>query len=45
MVDPANGIELKVWQCYDDLPAQQWYPTDDRHLELADQGMSPRDFK
>lgn len=24
LLDPANGIGLKIWQCYDNLRAQQW---------------------
>jgi hypothetical protein len=35
---PSNGIQLKIWQCYDNLPAQQWYYTDDNRIALENQG-------
>jgi hypothetical protein len=35
---PANGIGLKIWQCYDNLPAQQWFYTDDNRIALEGQG-------
>ncbi|KAF8960448.1 G-X-X-X-Q-X-W domain-containing protein [Flammula alnicola] len=35
---PANGVGLKIWQCYDNLPAQQWYYTDDNRIALEGQG-------
>ncbi|KAF9473923.1 hypothetical protein BDN70DRAFT_885382 [Pholiota conissans] len=35
---PANGIGLKIWQCYDNLPAQQWYYTLDDRIALENQG-------
>ncbi|KAF8970080.1 G-X-X-X-Q-X-W domain-containing protein [Flammula alnicola] len=35
---PANGIGLKIWQCYDNLPAQQWYYTEDNRIALEGQG-------
>ncbi|TFK65365.1 carbohydrate-binding module family 13 protein [Pluteus cervinus] len=35
---PQNGVGLKVWQCYDNLPAQDWYWTDDNRIALKDQG-------
>ena len=38
--DPANGVQLKIWQCYDNLPAQQWYYTTDNRIALANQGNS-----
>jgi len=31
---PADGAQLKIWQCYDNLAAQQWYYADDNRLEL-----------
>ncbi|TFK60215.1 ricin B lectin, partial [Pluteus cervinus] len=35
---PKNGDLLKVWDCYDNLPAQTWYYTDDNRIALKDQG-------
>ncbi|CAA7269993.1 unnamed protein product [Cyclocybe aegerita] len=35
---PANGVGLKIWQCYDNLPAQQWHYTDDNRIALEGQG-------
>ncbi|KAF8198504.1 G-X-X-X-Q-X-W domain-containing protein [Pholiota molesta] len=35
---PANGIGLKIWQCFDNLPAQQWFYTDDDRIALDGQG-------
>ena len=32
---PANGIPLKIWTCYDNLPAQSWTYTSSSQLELA----------
>ncbi|KAF8966640.1 G-X-X-X-Q-X-W domain-containing protein [Flammula alnicola] len=36
---PANGVGLKLWQCYSGLAAQQWYYTDDNRIALEGQGM------
>lgn len=36
--NPANGVQLKLWECYDNLPAQQWYYTDDNRIALGGQG-------
>jgi len=33
LLDPANGVQLKIWECYDGLPQQQWKITEDR-IEL-----------
>ena len=30
---------MKIWTCYDNLPAQQWYYTDDNRIALENQGM------
>ncbi|KAF9473924.1 G-X-X-X-Q-X-W domain-containing protein [Pholiota conissans] len=35
---PANGVGLKIWQCYDNLPAQQWYYTLDNRIALEAKG-------
>ena len=29
---------MKIWQCYDNLPAQEWYYTDDNRVALENQG-------
>ena len=29
---------MKIWQCYDNLPAQAWYYTDDERIALTGQG-------
>ena len=39
-IGPANGAQLKLWQCYDNIPAQQWYYTDDDRIALDNQGMT-----
>jgi hypothetical protein len=30
----ANGQNLKIWQCYDGLPAQSLYVTNDNHIAV-----------
>lgn len=30
----VNGVGLKIWQCYDGLPAQQLYITGDNHIAV-----------
>jgi hypothetical protein len=35
---PANGVQLKIWQCYDNLPSQQWSYTNDHRIALENQG-------
>ncbi|RXW19505.1 hypothetical protein EST38_g6362 [Candolleomyces aberdarensis] len=35
---PGNGVGIKIWQCYDNLPAQQWYYTADNRIALEGQG-------
>jgi len=34
----ANGVQLKIWTCYDNLPAQQWFYTNDHRIALENQG-------
>ncbi|KAJ8508457.1 hypothetical protein ONZ45_g9262 [Pleurotus djamor] len=36
---PGNGVQMKVWTCYDNLPAQQWYFTQDRRIALENKGL------
>ena len=31
---PAWGTQLKIYQCYDNLPQQQWFYTDDDHIAV-----------
>lgn len=33
--NPGNGVQLKLWQCYDNLPAQAWIATQDTRIVLA----------
>ncbi|KAF8978541.1 carbohydrate-binding module family 13 protein, partial [Cyathus striatus] len=35
---PGNGVGMKIWQCYDNLPAQAWYFTDDYRIALEGKG-------
>ncbi|TFK37574.1 ricin B lectin domain-containing protein [Crucibulum laeve] len=35
---PANGIPMKIWQCFDGLAAQTWFFTDDNRIALFNQG-------
>ena len=35
---PSNGIGMKIWTCYDNLPAQQWFYTGDNRIALENQG-------
>ncbi|KAI5449775.1 hypothetical protein NCC49_004065 [Naganishia albida] len=37
--NPGNGIKMKIWQCYDNLPAQNWYFTGDNRIALTNQGL------
>ncbi|KDR84330.1 hypothetical protein GALMADRAFT_237117 [Galerina marginata CBS 339.88] len=32
---PGNGVGMKIWQCYDNLPAQLWYYAPDNTLILS----------
>ena len=31
---------MKIWMCYDNLPAQQWFFTDDNRIALENQGLA-----
>ncbi|KAF9523206.1 ricin B lectin domain-containing protein [Crepidotus variabilis] len=35
---PANGQQMKIWTCFDDLRAQSFFVTDDDRISLKDQG-------
>ncbi|KAG6838598.1 hypothetical protein C0991_010374, partial [Blastosporella zonata] len=34
---PASGVGMKIWECFDGLPAQTWYYTDDKRIALLGQ--------
>lgn len=36
--DPASGVSMKIWQCYDNLPAQAWYYTGDNRIAVTGTG-------
>lgn len=36
---PGNGAKMKIWQCYDNLPAQQWFYTGDNRVALTNRGL------
>jgi hypothetical protein len=36
--EPASGIGMKIWQCFDNLPAQAWFYTDDNRIAVTGQG-------
>jgi len=39
MVEPfSSGVGMKIWTCYDNLPAQSWNYTSDNRMKLANQG-------
>lgn len=38
LTDPANGVKMKIWTCYEGLAAQQWYWTDDNRIALTGKG-------
>lgn len=35
---PANGIGMKIWQCYDNLIAQDWSYQSERYIRLGSTG-------
>ncbi|KAF8988418.1 ricin B lectin domain-containing protein, partial [Cyathus striatus] len=35
---PANGVGMKIWTCYDNLPAQTWTYTTSNTIALSVQG-------
>ncbi|KAJ3495266.1 hypothetical protein NLJ89_g10653 [Agrocybe chaxingu] len=35
---PANGVGMKIWECFDNLPAQQWFFTTDDRIALEGRG-------
>jgi hypothetical protein len=36
---PADGVGLKIWECFDNLPAQEWFYTDDFRIALEGWGL------
>ncbi|KAJ8514792.1 hypothetical protein ONZ45_g7697 [Pleurotus djamor] len=38
VIDPADGVHMKIWKCYQNLPAQTWYYTDDKRLAVKGKG-------
>ncbi|RDB27192.1 Endo-1,4-beta-xylanase A [Hypsizygus marmoreus] len=37
--NPANAVGMKIWTCYDNLPAQAWYYTDDNRIAVTGRGL------
>ncbi|KAF9488539.1 ricin B lectin [Pleurotus eryngii] len=31
---PGNGVGMKIWKCFDNLPAQDWFYTRDKRIVL-----------
>jgi len=36
---PGNGVQMKIWECFDNLPAQEWFYTEDNRIALLNQGL------
>ncbi|KAF7440069.1 hypothetical protein PC9H_000412 [Pleurotus ostreatus] len=36
---PGNGVGMKIWTCFDNLPAQEWYYTGDNRIALFNKGL------
>ncbi|RSH94240.1 hypothetical protein EHS25_004043 [Saitozyma podzolica] len=36
--NPANGVQMKIWQCYPGITAQTWYYTNDNYIAVQNQG-------
>ncbi|KAL0955591.1 hypothetical protein HGRIS_001827 [Hohenbuehelia grisea] len=36
--NPGSGTLMKIWQCFDNLPAQQWFHTGDNRIALENKG-------
>jgi hypothetical protein len=36
--NPTSGSKMKIWTCYDGLPAQQWWYTGDNRIALDGKG-------
>lgn len=35
---PGNAVHMKIYECFDNLPAQEWYYTTDNRIALFGQG-------
>ena len=35
---PYDGTKMKIWNCYNNLPAQQFWYTDDKRIALSGSG-------
>lgn len=35
---PSDGTGMKIWTCFDNLPAQEWFYTADNRIALENQG-------
>ena len=36
--NPGSGVKAKIWTCYDNLPAQNFYYTGDNRIALTGKG-------
>jgi len=36
--NPVSGTYMKIWKCYDNLPAQAWHYTNDNRIALTGRG-------
>ncbi|KAF9447224.1 carbohydrate-binding module family 13 protein [Macrolepiota fuliginosa MF-IS2] len=36
---PTNGTQMKIWECFANLPAQEWFLTSDDRVALLNQGL------
>ncbi|KDQ31589.1 carbohydrate-binding module family 13 protein [Pleurotus ostreatus PC15] len=36
--NPRSGVGMKIWQCYANLPAQDFWYTDDQRIAVTDKG-------
>jgi hypothetical protein len=39
ILDPENGIQMKIWQCFNGLAAQTWSFDNNHHFVLQGKGM------
>ncbi|KAF6764149.1 G-X-X-X-Q-X-W domain-containing protein [Ephemerocybe angulata] len=37
--NPGNGVQMKIWQCFDSVPAQSWQFTQDNQIALQGTGL------
>ena len=37
--NPGNGVGMKIWTCFNNLPAQQWFYTGDNRIALENKGL------